>query len=103
MSDGSPCRMRINIDATERKAFQSPVEWDSQPELTIVPLVGYLPNDDADGDEEKESGEEDGEEDEEVDLQLILPEVNGSHEIGGPAADDKHVEAGRPKIVALLR
>ena len=63
----------------------------------------YLPNDDADRDEEEKCGEEDGEEDEEVDLQLILPEVDGAHEVGGAAADDQHVEAGGAEVVARLR
>lgn len=90
----------IIIDATKRDAFHFSVEWDWRP---LLNTISYLPNDDADGDEEKESGEKDGKEDEEVDLQLILPEVNGAHEIGGPAADHQHVEAGRPQVVALLR
>ena len=63
----------------------------------------YLPNDDADRDEEEKCGEEDGEEDEEVDLQLILTEVDGAHEVGSAAADDQHVEAGGAEVVARLR
>ena len=85
-----------------RKAFHSMAANAEWPMMTKPPLTD-LPNDDADGDEEEERGEEDGEEDEEVDLQLILPEVDGAHEVGGAAADDQHVEAGGAEVVARLR